>query len=387
MTCWKPRNVKMKGGGKMGGFTLVELLVVIAIIGILIALLLPAVQAAREAARRMSCTNKLKQIGLALHTHHDARKTFPPGYDSLDGRFVRNTVGTSVHLFPYMEQGALYDQILNADETDIPRGTGAPWNVMAVCNADLSGLLCPSDGNKTKTDADPDRVTKYAGRLVGPNNYVYSLGDGLWAQWARGIPTGDHNVISRGMFYHDRKNISAATDGTSNTVAVSECLVPSQHRGQEVGINVALFNGIWNGTPNGIPGPCMTELVLEPGNPKIFAASQRTSSFRGLLVTMGWLDANGFTTLTPPNTPICQYAGLWEDWGVYPPASRHTGGVNVTMLDGSVQFISNTIDTNSGGTPDRPSGLYAPAVQSGPSPYGVWGALGSPSGGEARGLP
>ena len=82
------------------------------------------------------------------------------------------------------------------------------------------------------------------------------------------------------------------------------------------------------------------------------------------------------------NTPIYQYAGLWEDWGVYPPASRHTGGVNVTMLDGSVQFISNTINTDSTGR-----GLYHPAVQSGASPYGVWGALGSPSGGEARGLP
>ncbi len=361
--------------GKRSAFTLVELLVVIAIIGILIALLLPAVQAAREAARRMECSNKLKQLGLALHTHLDARKTFPAGSDSLNGRFTANTVSTSVHLFPYIEQGALYDEIYNCDVADIPRGTGAPWNVLAVSNADMAFLLCPSCGVKTKTS--PGDAT-YGSRLVGPNNYVYSLGDGLWAQGNPGTGGTNHDVTSRGMFYRDAKNISAASDGTSNTVAVSECLIPTQYQGQEVGINVAMYNGIWDGTPNGIPGNCMTGLVLEPGNNKVFADSQKTSSFRGLLATMGWLDANGFTTLTPPNSPLCQYGSNRNDWGVFPPASRHTGGVNVTMLDGSVQFISNTIDCRD---------MNAYAVRSGASPYGVWGALGSPAGGEAYGLP
>ena len=368
---------KMEGGGNLA-FTLVELLVVIAIIGILIALLLPAVQAAREAARRMQCSNHLKQIGLALHTHLDARKTFPAGSDSLGGRYTANTVGTSVHLFPYMEQTALFDQIYNWDETDIPRGTGAPWNVGAVSEADISFLLCPSDGTKTKTS--PGDVT-FGDRLVGPNNYVYSLGDGLWAQGNPDGASGSANVTSRGMFYRDAKNISAAADGTSNTVAVSECLVPSQYQGREVGLNVAMVNAIWDGTPHGIPGNCLTGINYEAGNNKIFVESQRTSSFRGLLVTMGWLDANGFTTLTPPNSPLCQYGANRNDWGVFPPASRHTGGVNVSLLDGSVQFISNTIDTNSTG------GLGQRAVNSGASPYGVWGALGTPNGGEARGLP
>ena len=102
MTCWKTRNVK-QGRGQTGGFTLVELLVVIAIIGILIALLLPAVQAAREAARRMTCTNNLKQIGLAVHTFHDAQRTLPPATIS-NGR-----ASLFVLLFPYTEQQALYD--------------------------------------------------------------------------------------------------------------------------------------------------------------------------------------------------------------------------------------------------------------------------------------
>ena len=375
------KNIKMKrlGGGGNIAFTLVELLVVIAIIGILIALLLPAVQAAREAARRMECSNKLKQIGLALHNHLDGRKKFPAGSDNLNGRFTANTVGASVHLFPYMEQGALYDQIYNCDEADIPRGGGAPWNVMAVSEADLSCLICSSDGSKTRTSPGDAR---YGSRLVGPYNYVFSLGDGLWAQGNPDAASGAPNVTARGMFYRDAKNISAATDGTSNTVAVSECLVPSQYQGVEVGKNVAMVNAIWTGTAHGIPGNCLTGIVYAAGSGnKAFVDSQKTSSFRGLLVTMGWLDASGFTTLTPPNGPLCQYGSSRNDWGVFPPASHHTGGVNVTMLDGSVQFISNTIDTNSGG------GLNQLAVKVGPSPYGVWGALGTPSGGESYGLP
>jgi len=375
-------NVKPRGRGdlrKVCGFTLVELLVVIAIIGILIALLLPAVQAAREAARRMECSNKLKQIGLGLHNHLDSRKTFPPGNDDLNGRYtgstaVGGTVSASVHLFPYMEQQAIYDAIVNCDETDIPRGTGAPWNVMAVSQADLSLLRCPSAGNNTRTSpGDPT----YGSRLVGPNNYVYSLGDGCWAHSHR--PGNDaHRVTTRGMFNsYDPKNISAAVDGTSNTIGVSETLNPSTYRGKDMRTNVARFQGIWDGTPNGLPGQCSVTNLQVPGNNKAFRDEFESASFRGMLVTMGWADANGFTTLTPPNYPVCIYNG-WNDWGVMPPTSYHTGGVNAAFMDGSVHFISNTIDAGN---------QNAYAVRSGPSPFGVWGAVGTPNGGESRTLP
>ena len=103
------KNVKMGWGGDLRAFTLVELLVVIAIIGILIALLLPAVQAAREAARRMQCTNHLKQMGLAVHNFHDGRKGLPP-------YFIDDSCPTLlVFLFPYMEQMGVYDMITNSD--------------------------------------------------------------------------------------------------------------------------------------------------------------------------------------------------------------------------------------------------------------------------------
>ena len=378
----KNLNVKIRGRvfgrNPAKGFTLVELLVVIAIIGMLIALLLPAVQAAREAARRMQCSNTTRQIGLALHNHHDTHQAFPPGNNDLSGRFTGHgdmggTVSASVHLFPFMEQSALYDAIANADEEDIPRGTGAPWNVMAVSQADLSLLRCPSAGNNTRTS--PGDV-RYGARLVGPNNYVYSLGDALWAHSHR--PGGDaHRVTTRGMFMsYDPKNFGSIADGSSNTIGVSETLNPATYRDRDMRTNVARFQGIWDGRPNGLPGQCSVTNIQEPGNPRTFRAGFESASFRGMLMTMGWADANGFTTLTPPNSPVCIF-NHWNDWGVLPPTSFHPGGVNAIFMDGAGRFISNTINAGN---------QNALAVRTGPSPFGVWGALGTPSGGESASL-
>ncbi|MDD3470717.1 MAG: DUF1559 domain-containing protein, partial [Thermoguttaceae bacterium] len=206
-------------GPQRAGFTLVELLVVIAIIGILIALLLPAVQAAREAARRTQCTNQVRQICVALHNHHDSFGKFPPGSDDMDGRYVAATVGTSVYLLPFMEMKPLYEAIQNAT------GLGAPWNVPEVYKTDkLSAFICPSNGNTQKTSPG-DAVN--LNNLVAPNNYVYSVGDGCWANGH--APGADqHRVTTRGMFYQkDWKTFSNCNDGTSNTAGVSECKTPS----------------------------------------------------------------------------------------------------------------------------------------------------------------
>ncbi len=352
------------------GFTLVELLVVIAIIGILIALLLPAVQAAREAARRMQCTNQVRQIGVALHNHHDTFGKFPPGSDDMDGRYGAATVGTSVYLLPYMEMKPLYEAIQNAE------GLGAPWNVEQVYTTDkLSSFICPSNGNTQKTSPQD---TIHKDHLVPPNNYVYSVGDGCWANGH--APGNDqHRVTTRGMFYQkDWKTFASCNDGTSNTVGVSECKTPAAYGGRVLGENVAEYPGIWDGTANGAPGNCMSGLTMEGGSRNIFASSHVSNAFRGQIVMMGWVEANGFMTITPPNSPICKYNSTFNDWGVFPPGSNHSGGVNVGLMDGSVRFVSDSIDCGD---------LNAHAVRTGQSPYGVWGAMGTPNGCETVAMP
>ena len=366
-------------------FTLVELLVVIAIIGMLIALLLPAVQAAREAARRMQCTNNVKQISLSLHNHHDVRELFPPLGGGFNGKFTyAATVGTLVYLMPFIEMSALYDGITGVDDG----AYAAPWDTPAAQASGLiSAVLCPSGG---------ERAIKNPGWV--PKNYVFSMGDACWTQHSTN-PSDSHYSATRGMFFYNndargapgqgtgrytfltQKTFSNCTDGTSNTVAVSECLSPATNGGTDVRSNVAVFRGIWDDTPHGVPGRCMTG--LEMTDRRTFDASHAsTANYRGEIATSGWLSANGFSTLTPPNTPICVFeissGGLHDRWGVFPPASNHTGGVNVGLLDGSVRFISDTINCGDIAT--------ARAVRTGPSPYGVWGALGTPSGGESVGL-
>jgi len=273
-------------------------------------------------------------------------------------------VGTIVHLLPYLEQSALYNAINAVKPED---GVGAPWNVDVVYTTDLSNVKCPSNSGVRQTDST------FGGRTAALNSYVFSLGDGLWVQGALPGTATQLQSISRGMFYRVRKKMRDASDGLSNTVAVSECLSPDSKSGNDLHANVAKFNSIWDGTPHGIPFNCNTLLPRVDANH--FDPAYAGNSWRGLLFTSGWSGVNGFTTLTPPNSPMCAYGDRVDnDWGVFPPNSRHTGGVNVGMMDGSVRFVSSNIDTGN---------QNAHAVSSGPSPFGVWGAMGSPAGNES----
>ena len=361
------KSASVKIGNR--GFTLIELLVVIAIIATLVAILLPAVQQAREAARRSSCVNNIKQISLALHNFHDTYNELPPGGDGFYGRFDDpdfgngGRCGTMVYLLPYVEQNALYDAI----STVAPLALGAPWNVDQVYTADLSNMVCPSGGGVRQTDP-----TFGNGRTVPLNNYVFSLGDGLWVQGA--LPGNDQyrQSTKRGLFYRERKKMRDVTDGLSNTVAISECISPDALDGNDIHANIARFDQIWDGTPNGAPFNCSNGLPRIDTNH--FDPAYKSHSWRGALFTCGWSAVNGFTTLTPPNSPMCHYGpNSNNDWAVLPPNSRHRGGVNVGLLDGSVRFVSENIDSGNSN---------AHAVSSGPSPFGVWGAMGTPSQGE-----
>jgi len=242
------------------GFTLVELLVVIAIIGVLVALLLPAVQMAREAARRMQCSNNLKQIGIALHNHHDVLKVFPPGqiHTSTSGEPYTTTWG--IELLTYLEQSSLQARW---DKTQLPT---TPNNVL-VLQARIKTYICPSDLNTNKLELPnsgslmntllaPSSYKAMAGATpsgfspaTSIDGYFFDLtflalqpesgGEGVFSptltlpqpsSW-RGMLHVVHETPLSGMLrYFKQERIANVTDGTSNVMAVTEYHTKSSNR-------------------------------------------------------------------------------------------------------------------------------------------------------------
>ncbi|MBX6315629.1 MAG: DUF1559 domain-containing protein [Isosphaeraceae bacterium] len=283
------------------GFTLIELLVVIAIIGVLIALLLPAVQSAREAARRAQCINNLKQIGLAMHNYADANGTLPPG---------RNACcwGTwTVFVLPYVEQHPMYNAWNFGSNVSDPKGVlltyGSAPNT-TVSRTRVMAYTCPSDTPNSLYGTMPmyNYGVNYGNTGLGQQGNLNGVTFG-------GAPFGD--LMSVGTF-----GFQAITDGTSQTLLMAEVV-----QGQ--------------GNVNGV------------------------SDIRGFAC---WGDASGFEAYLAPNStfpdviytpshclypyqqnPPCIGTPSSTAPSMYGSRSRHPGGVNVAMCDGSVRFIKNSI--------------------------------------------
>ena len=371
------------------GFTLIELLVVIAIIAVLIALLLPAVQQAREAARRTQCKNNLKQLGLALHNYHDVYNVLPSactwdcGSGSCSGRRWSGFVG----MLPYFEQGPLYQQIASGgsfvsplDNTARvygpmgsrgPSGTAdgaVPWEQhYTPWSARLPVLLCPSDGDTTE------------GGPIGKTNYGFSRGDSPWDHsndW-----TGNGGRGLRGMFVSteqggDRirnKGFGDVPDGLSNTIAMGEH-VKAKPTGSRVLDGGIIHSTVPQATYRVNPAACQATVQNGTYNPP-----GNVARWWGTRWPDGASCFTSITTVLGPNKANC--ADRNEDWhdGVLEPNSQHTGGVNVLMGDGAVRFVSESVNAgnSAAASPDNGTG--------GPSPYGVWGALGSAAGGDQTG--
>ncbi|MCP4174835.1 MAG: DUF1559 domain-containing protein, partial [Fuerstiella sp.] len=336
--------------------------VVIAIIAILIALLLPAVQQAREAARRTQCKNNIKQLGLALHNYHDVYGAFIFGKGGT-GWHAANTgnwgrLSGLPGLLPYLDNAPLYQQITSAgtfNGTAYPAFGPEPWKSnYTPWRTQLSAFLCPSD-SAPRQGAGNSNIAK--------TNYGFSNGDSI-----RG---SQNSRINRGMFAHSATyGIRDALDGSSNTILMAELVKANGNGLFKLGGTAIIANVDTD--------PTLCRAALDPNDKNAFNTGTTMRNWSG----DRWSDSNvsmtGFNTVLPPNGPRCSH-NTWDGrWGVYSAQSRHTGGVQVLLGDGSVRFVSENIDTGDASTPD-------PGNNPGKSPYGVRGALGTKNGGETVG--
>jgi prepilin-type N-terminal cleavage/methylation domain-containing protein/prepilin-type processing-associated H-X9-DG protein len=325
---------------RRAGFTLIELLVVIAVIGVLIALILPAVQLAREASRRAQCTNNLKQIGLGLHGYHDvvgvlpfgnSGRTFPPrGPKSLI--WSCNPTGPLAMLLPYVEQRPLFDAInfqIDNCLTGYPSGWSRAYlDVNATAfGARLDLYLCPSDANPPEPG------------FWGPSNYQANAG----TSWST------TNATDGPFFVTSRTSFAMIRDGLSQTAAFSE---HAQGYPDDADGAPNRLTGLWVRQPiNASPNQSALEQwcgqpATPPGGtaaawgPDPWACSHWNCGYRHVLAP------NHITCLEGLGPADHVYGVRSGAYSVIlnPPSSYHPGGVNVLLLDGSVRFVKDSIN-------------------------------------------
>ncbi|MDX1945913.1 MAG: DUF1559 domain-containing protein [Pirellulaceae bacterium] len=289
---------------RRGGFTLVELLVVIAIIGVLVALLLPAVQSAREAARRTQCANNMKQLGLALQNYHDVRLSFPPGYVE-DAKAKNEAWSWGAMILPYAEQQGLYQQLGVDRDTYFNQLSKNGAVVVPAAKTKLKAFMCPSDAGYNS----PGNV--HQNRHFNDGNGFLASGQGttFWPGVSNYIGIQGHLDIvnaakNTGVLYgNSRVRIAEIIDGTSNTFMVGERETKNCRSGA--------WSGVRNSNGSGTRG---IELAVAHSRPKLNQD----------IKVINWNTAR---------------TGCGEGF-----SSLHPGGAMFLLADGSVRFVANTIN-------------------------------------------
>jgi len=399
--------------------------VVIAIIGVMVGLLLPAVQAAREAARRMSCGNNFKQIGLGLHNYHAAYDQVPiqgsgtgagipptSWWIVCDSANQRN-LSALVGLVPFIEQQALWEKISSPDPTTVtgaapPATTGLVnpprWPAMGPSPTrfsaspgyipwatNISTFRCPSDPG----DGLP---------LLGRTNYGICMGDSYaqaqddhilneaapfsYQASLNGTNVARAKASHRGLFaLMSTTRFRDTLDGLSNTIAMGEIITDLGDRD----IRSAYAGAATGGTAIEInPLLCVDAGQIDPARPRFWCNTGTPGCTPPAVLQFNLASSRGGNwaaslraavgsvyTVRPPNSELC--VGRWPDnWGNFSPSSQHQGGVHVLMGDGAVKFITDSIETGNQRAP-----IITVANNPGAaSPYGLWGSLGTRAGKE-----